>query len=165
MTSQTMTRNETAAKPREAILKPLATRAAISPVMLRLTLAAVMLPHGMQKLFGWFGGYGWTGTMGFLTEKIGLPSPLAVGIILLEAFGPILLLLGLGTRFVALGFAGLMVGAIATVHWPNGFFMNWSGAQAGEGFEFHLLVIGIALALAIAGAGRWSLDRRLAARR
>jgi putative oxidoreductase len=159
-----MTRKETAPRSDGALTRALATKPAVAPVVMRAALAVVMFPHGMQKLFGWFGGYGWSGTMGFLTGKVGLPTPLAAGVILLEAFGPILLLLGLGTRFVALSFAGLMVGAIATVHWSNGFFMNWSGAQAGEGFEFHLLVIGIALALAIAGAGRWSLDRRLAAR-
>ena len=75
-----------------------------------------------------------------------------------------LLLAGLGTRAVALGFVGLMLGAIATVHAEHGFFMNWYGAQAGEGFEYHLLMIGAALALVLSGGGRWSLDGRLATR-
>jgi len=84
-----------------------------------------------------------------------------VFIILLEFFGPILLLLGLLTRPVALSVIGLMIGAIATVHAPHGFFMNWSGAQAGEGFEYHLLVIGMGLALLVQGAGWGSIDVRL----
>ena len=84
-----------------------------------------------------------------------------MAIILLEFFGPILLLLGLLTRPVALATVGLMVGAIVTVHWPNGFFMNWSGAQAGEGFEYHLLAIAIGVALVIQGGGLFSLDARV----
>ncbi len=132
------------------------------PLVLRLALAGVMLPHGAQKLLGTFGGHGWSGTMGFLTGTVGLPAPLAAAVILLEFFGPLLLLVGLATRLVGLAFAGLMIGAIATVHAPNGFFMNWSGSQGGEGFEYHLLAIGIALALAIQGGGCLSLDRRLA---
>jgi putative oxidoreductase len=141
-----------------------ASRQHLAGPILRLTLAVVMFPHGAQKLLGWFGGYGFQGTLGFLTESIGLPWILACGIILLEFFGPLLLLIGLGTRLVALGMAGLMVGAITTVHAPFGFFMNWSGAQAGEGFEYHLLVIGIGLALATLGSGKFALDRKLAAR-
>ncbi len=133
----------------------------LSAVTLRLTLAIVMFPHGAQKLLGWFGGYGFKGTMGFLTDTVGLPWLLALGVIVLEFFGPLLLLAGLGTRFVAAAFGALMVGAVATGHFENGFFMNWSGAQAGEGFEYHLLMIGAAVALAIRGGGRWSADGRL----
>ena len=55
-----------------------------------------------------------------------------------------------------------MTGAIFMVHLPNGFFMNWFGNQAGEGFEYHLLAIGMAAALMIAGGGKWSVDRFLA---
>jgi putative oxidoreductase len=138
----------------------LATDSGLAPVVLRLGLAAVMFPHGAQKLLGWFGGYGWEGTMGFLTGTVGLPAAVAAGVILLEFFGPLLLILGLATRVVALGLAGLMAGAIATVHLPHGFFMNWSGSQAGEGFEYHLLVIAMALALVLRGAGSLSVDRR-----
>ncbi|MFT7676603.1 MAG: putative oxidoreductase [Planctomycetota bacterium] len=157
MTSQTMTTNSPT--PDASTWLPLLrTRNELAPVALRLTLALVMLPHGAQKALGLFGGYGWTGTMGFLTESVGLPSPLAAGIILFELIGPLLLLLGLGTRLVSLGFVGLMLGAVATVHAQYGFFMNWGGSQAGEGFEYHLLMIGSALALALVGAGRWSMD-------
>ena len=142
----------------------LSTSGGSSAAVLRLTLAAVLFPHGAQKILGWFGGYGFSGTRSFLTGQVGLPGFLAVGIILLEFFGPILLLVGLFTRPVALAVIGLMIGAIVTVHWPNGFFMNWAGVQAGEGFEYHLLVIAIGLALAIQGSGFVSLDRLLAKR-
>ena len=159
MTSQTLTMSATAgARPLTRIF---ATDGSLAPVALRLVLAITMFPHGAQKLLGWFGGYGFSGSMGFLTETIGMPWIAAFGVILIEFFGPILLLVGLGTRVWGALFAALMVGAIATVHWTHGFFMNWSGQQAGEGFEYHLLVIGIGLALAVTGSGRWSLDRKL----
>lgn len=141
-----------------------ATDATIAAPALRLTLALTMFPHGAQKALGWFGGYGWDGTMGFLTQQIGMPGIAAAGVILLELLGPLLLLAGLGTRFVALGFIGLMLGAIKTVHAQHGFFMNWTGSQAGEGFEYHILLIGAAIALVFAGGGRWSVDRRLSYR-
>lgn len=141
-----------------------ATDRSLAPFVLRTALALVMLPHGAQKALGWFGGYGWSGTMGFLTGTIGMPSIAAAGVILLEFLGPLLLLAGVATRAVALGFAGIMLGAITTVHGTHGFFMNWAGAQQGEGYEYHLLVIGMAVALVVAGGGRWSIDRRLAAR-
>jgi putative oxidoreductase len=143
-------------------LDVLVTHGGSAATVLRLTLAAVLFPHGAQKLLGWWGGYGFDGTHGFLTGQIGLPGPLATGIILLEFLGPVLLVLGLLTRPVALATIGLMLGAIATVHWPFGFFMNWAGTQGGEGFEYHLLVIAIAAALLIQGAGALSLDRRVA---
>jgi len=128
---------------------------------LRLTLALVMFPHGAQKLLGWFGGYGFSGTMGFLTSSIGLPAPLAAAVIAIEFFAPLLLVAGFATRLAAAGITTIMIGAIVTVHAPNGFFMNWSGQQAGEGYEYHLLVIGMTLALMLAGGGRWSADRAL----
>jgi putative oxidoreductase len=142
----------------------LATSSGASGPILRLGLALVLFPHGAQKLLGWFGGYGWSGTLGFLTGKIGLPAPVAGLVILIEAFGPLFLLAGLATRPVALGVIAIMLGAIATVHAPNGFFMNWSGAQAGEGFEYHLLVIAMALALIVGGGGSLSADARLTRR-
>lgn len=143
----------------------LATQPIMALAALRVFLGVVMFPHGAQKLVGWFGGYGWSGTMRFFSDTIGLPGVLGAGIILFEFFGPLLLIAGLGTRALAAGFAVLMIGAIATVHAEHGFWMNWAGTQAGEGFEYHLLVIGICLALALAGGGRWSLDRKLCASR
>lgn len=159
MTSQLLSAHVSAAP--SLLTRLLATDAALAPTVLRATLALVMFPHGAQKALGWFGGYGWSGTMGFLTGQIGMPSPFAALVILLEFLGPLLLLAGLGTRAVALGFVGIMFGAITTVHAEHGFFMNWVGAQKGEGYEYHLLVIGAAVALVLTGGGRWSVDRRL----
>jgi putative oxidoreductase len=137
------------------------TRAGIEGTVLRVTLGAVMFPHGAQKLLGWFGGYGFDGTMGFLTQNVGLPAPLAALVIVAEFFGSIALILGAFSRVAAVGIITIMVGAIITTHLPNGFFMNWTGQQAGEGFEYHLLVIGMALAILVQGSGRYSLDRQL----
>jgi putative oxidoreductase len=93
-----------------------------------------------------------------------LPWLIAFLVIIGESFGSVALLLGLLTRFTAASMAVNMLGAISLVHLPNGFFMNWFGKQAGEGYEYHLLVIGIALALLISGAGKWSVDKVIAER-
>lgn len=137
----------------------LAANGDITGLILRLTIAFVLFPHGAQKLVGWFGGHGFKGTMGFLTGGAHLPYVVGLSVIFLEFFGPVLLLAGFGTRIVALGIIGLMIGIVLTSHKQNGFFMNWMGNQKGEGFEYHLLVIGLAIALLIEGAGRFSLDR------
>jgi len=137
------------------------TTDAIGPAILRWTLAVVLFPHGAQKLLGWFGGHGFQGTMGYLTDGVGLPWVIAVLVIVAEFFAPLGLALGLLSRPAAFGVASVMVGAVATTHWPHGFFMNWAGNQAGEGFEYHLLVLGLALALMVEGGGALSLDRRL----
>lgn len=128
-------------------------------LILRLTLGLVMFPHGAQKLLGWFGGFGFDGTMGFFTQKMGLPWLIVLLIIIGESFGSVALLAGFLTRFTAASLAVIMLGAIALVHLPNGFFMNWFGQQQGEGYEYHLLVIGIAAALLVTGGGKWSVDR------
>lgn len=133
-------------------------------LILRLTLGLVMLPHGAQKLLGMFGGFGFDGTMGFFTEKMGIPWIIVFLIIMGESFGSLGLLVGFLTRFSAASIGVIMLGAITLVHWPNGFFMNWFGKQAGEGYEYHLLVLGIAVALTIIGAGRWSVDQQIAQR-
>jgi len=129
--------------------------------LLRVLLGLVLFPHGAQKLLGWFGGYGFDGTMGFLTGTVGLPWILAFLVILIEFFGALLLIAGFATRIVAVGVISLFTGIVFTSHLQNGFFMNWGGSQAGEGFEYHLLAIGIALALLISGAGKWSVDYSL----
>ncbi len=131
-------------------------------LILRLTLGFVMFPHGAQKLLGWYGGFGFSGTMGFFTETMHLPWLIAFLIIIGEVFGSLGLLVGFLTRFSAASIGVIMMGAITMVHLPNGFFMNWFGKQAGEGYEYHLLVIGIAVALLITGAGRWSVDQVIA---
>jgi len=130
-----------------------------APVILRIMLALVIFPHGAQKLLGWYGGFGYEGTMGFFTQQMGLPWVIAFLVVIGEFFGPLALAVGFMTRFAAASLAIIMIGAIATVHWPVGFFMNWSGQQAGEGFEYHLLVIGMGLSLLISGAGKWSVDQ------
>ena len=133
-----------------------------SPVVLRLMLATVMFPHGAQKLLGWFGGHGFEGTLGFFTQQMGLPWLVAFLVIIGESLGSLALAAGLLTRFTAASYILIMLGAIVTVHWPQGFFMNWFGQQQGEGFEYHLLVIGMSAALVLTGAGAWSLDRVIA---
>jgi putative oxidoreductase len=131
-------------------------------LILRLTLGLVMFPHGAQKLLGWYGGFGFDGTMGFFTQQMGMPWLIAFLVIIGESFGSVALLAGLLTRFTAASLAVIMLGAIMMVHVPHGFFMNWFGKQQGEGYEYHLLVIGIAVALLVTGAGRWSADRVIA---
>lgn len=163
MTSQSIALRETTPSWRRALNLSLTTSPTLSPVFLRLALAVTMFPHGAQKLVGWFGGHGFGGTMEFF-GSMGMPAPVSATVILLEFFGPILLLFGLATRWIAAGFAAIMIGAIATVHGQHGLFMNWFGTQQGEGFEYHLLVIGMALALVASGAGRFGLDARLARR-
>ncbi|HYQ04244.1 MAG TPA: DoxX family protein [Polyangiaceae bacterium] len=127
----------------------------------RALLGAVMLPHGAQKLLGWFGGYGFSGTMNFFTGTMHLPHALAFLVIVSESFGSLGLLLGLGTRLAAFGAAATMVGAVLTTHLKVGFFMNWFGNQSGEGLEYHLLALALALPLVVRGGGAFSVDRRL----
>jgi putative oxidoreductase len=133
-----------------------------SGFILRVMLGIVIFPHGAQKLLGWFGGFGFTASMGFFTEKMHIPAVLAFLVIIAESFGGLGLIIGLLTRVAAFGIACVMAGAIYLVHWPNGLFMNWSGKQPGEGFEYHLLVLAICFAMMVAGAGKWSADRVIA---
>ena len=135
-----------------------------SSLVLRVFLATVFFPHGAQKVLGWFGGYGFAGTLNAFTTDMGVPAVLAILVFAAEFLGSIGLLFGAITRFAAFGIASVMTGAIFMVHLQNGFFMNWYGTQQGEGFEFHLLAIAIALALMISGGGRWSIDRALTSR-
>jgi putative oxidoreductase len=137
------------------------TEDSVSLLLVRLALGIVMLPHGLQKTLGLFGGPGFSGTMGMFTSQ-GMPALLAFLVILSESLGSLGLILGFLTRVAALGCSSVMLGAIAMVHWQNGFFMNWFGKQAGEGFEYHILALGMALALLIGGGGKASVDRGLA---
>jgi putative oxidoreductase len=138
------------------------TDQSVASFILRVTLGVVMFAHGAQKLFGWFGGNGFDGTMGFFTNVMHLPWIVAFLVIIGESIGSLGLIAGLFTRFTAASFIVIMFGAIATVHWPQGFFMNWFGQQQGEGFEYHLLVIGMSAALTLSGGGAWALDRIIA---
>ncbi len=128
---------------------------------LRILFGTVFFAHGAQKMLGWYGGYGFSGTMGFFTGTLGIPAAFAFLAIIAEFFGALGLIVGLLTRVAAFGIGVVMVVA-ATMHFPHGFFMNWSGNQQGEGIEFHLLALAIAVALILKGAGRWSLDRVVA---
>lgn len=130
----------------------------------RLVLALVIFPHGAQKLLGWFGGYGFSGTMGYLTEGAGLPYPVALTVVLAESLGAVALAFGLLSRVTAAGIAAVMVGAVLTVHLQAGFFMNWTGAQAGEGFEYHLLALALAIPIVVKGGGAWAVDQAIARR-
>jgi putative oxidoreductase len=140
------------------IKKLLETNDDIAGFVLRVLLGVVMFPHGAQKLLGWFGGYGFSGTMGFFTGKMGIPAVFAFLVIIAEFFGSLALITGALTRLAAFGIGCVMLVATLMVHLPHGFFMNWAGKQQGEGFEFHLLAMAIAVALMIIGGGRWSID-------
>ena len=135
------------------------TRNELSTTILRIALGVVIFPHGMQKLFGWFGGFGFTGTMHFFTDTMGIPYVFALLAVLAESLGSIGLITGLFTRICAFGVGTTIAVGALMVHLPNGFFMNWFGKQAGEGYEYHILVVGMALTLLLTGGGRWSLDR------
>ena len=124
----------------------------------RVLLGAVFFAHGAQKMLGWFGGNGFEGTMGFFTQKLGIPAVFAFLAIAAEFFGSLGLISGLLTRIAAFGIACNMVVAVAMIHARNGFFMNWTGGQRGEGIEYHLLVLALTVLLLAKGAGALSLD-------
>lgn len=126
----------------------------------RVALAAVIFPHGGQHLLGWFGGYGFDGTRGWMTSSLGIPGPVAAFSILFEFFAPLLLLAGIGGRVLGVGFALFMLVA-GQSHAAHGFFMNWTNSNAGEGFEYHVLAIALALTVALRGSGALSVDRFL----
>jgi putative oxidoreductase len=125
----------------------------------RLALGIVVFPHGAQKLLGWFGGYGFEGTMGFLTGQAGLPYIIALLVILIEFFGALLLITGFASRVAAFAILVNFAGVVITTHLHNGFFMNWySEANKGEGLEYFILLFGLSLIVLIAGGGKASID-------
>ncbi len=142
----------------------MATERDWSQTALRLALGLMIFPHGAQKALGWFGGYGLEGTLGFF-GSIGVPTLAALLVIAAEFLGGLALIAGLLSRVAAVGVAAVMTGAVFLGgHLANGFFMNWSGTQAGEGWEFHLLAVAIAVAVAVRGGGALSVDRALTSR-
>ena len=162
--TQTLSRNNALVGPQSARAltdRLLATSSSPAPAVARIVLGLVMFPHGAQHALGWFGGFGFAGTFGWMTGTLGIPGPLAALAIVTELLAPVALVLGLGGRIAAAGIAGLMAVAAST-HAANGFFMNWfGGMKAGaEGYEYHLLAITLAAVVMIAGSGAWSLDRR-----
>lgn len=132
----------------------------IGAFVARIALGVVILPHGLQKLLGLFEGAGFSGTVEFFVSS-GIPALVAILIIIGESFGAVGLIAGFLSRLAALGITVIMLGAIVTVHLQNGFFMNWGGTAAGEGFEFHLLAVGLGLIVLIKGGGIWSVDRAI----
>lgn len=137
------------------------TNCNLGATLARLTVGLVMLPHGLQKTVGVFGGFGFSGTMDLFTTKLGLAWIVAFLVIMAESVGAVALILGFMTRFCAASLAVVMAGAALMAHTQHGFFMNWFGAQQGEGFEYHLLVIGLCLSLMVSGGGAFSVDRAL----
>ena len=130
-------------------------------LFMRVTLGIVMLAHGVQKAFGWFEGFGWTNSVNYFTHNVGLPTILAVFIILIETLGAVLLIVGFAGRINALLMAIVIAGAFFVNHLSNGFYMNWFGNHKGEGYEFDILFWTIAGVLAINGSGKFSIDRWL----
>jgi putative oxidoreductase len=144
------------------IKKFFATDKSFAETILRVALGAVMFPHGAQKLLGWFGGRGFEATVQGMSSSFHIPEFLVILVILTESAGAVALVLGLFTRLAALAVAVDMACAVALVHMDVGFFMNWSGKAAGEGYEYHLLMIAMGLALVIKGGGLWSVDAAIA---
>jgi putative oxidoreductase len=129
----------------------------IAPLFPRLFLGAVIFPHGAQKLLGWFSGFGFSGSMNYFTDTVGLPWLIGFMVIIIEFFGSIALVLGFATRLWSVAIGTVMAGIILT-NFTDYFFMNWFGNQKSEGMEFFLLAIGLAGSLVISGGGSYSLD-------
>jgi putative oxidoreductase len=136
------------------------TRHSGSPLFLRVFLALVLFPHGAQKLLGWFGGYGFSGTMQYFTDTVGLPWLIGFLVILIEFLAPIALIVGFATRLWSLAVFFLFLGIMITAH-ADYFFMNWFGSQPTEGAEYFLLILGMSLSLTVSGAGKFSIDAGL----
>jgi putative oxidoreductase len=141
--------------------KILHTNNDITLTIMRLVLGVIFFCHGAQKTLGWFGGYGFKGTMGFFTQQMGIPAPFAFLAIMAEFLGGLGLVMGLLTRIAAFGICFEMLVAVLMIHIHFGLFMNWAGNQKGEGFEYHLLAIAVTLVLMVKGAGAYSLDRAI----
>jgi putative oxidoreductase len=139
------------------LLKQFQTDETWAPVVLRVMMGLVMFPHGAQKLLGWYGGRGFSETIGMFTGN-GMPWIVAFLVIIGESIGMLSLIAGFFTRFCAGSLVVIMAGAIGLVHLKHGFFMNWFGQQTGEGYEYHLLVIAICAALMLTGGGKASVD-------
>jgi putative oxidoreductase len=120
----------------------------------RIAIGCVFMVHGAQLLFGAFSGPG-------LWAFVQAMGPLGYLISIGEFFGGLGLVAGFLSRFSAASLILIMIGAIFLVHARFGFFMNWQGKQAGEGYEYHIIAIGILLPILIAGAGRFAVGRYL----
>lgn len=138
-----------------------------TPLILRITFAVVLWPHGAQLLLGYFGGPGYSNSMAMFS-LFGLPGIISFLVIFLQFFGSLFILTGFFIRITALASIVLFIGMIVKAHLSFGFFMDWTGTSKGEGFEYQILVIGILLSLVVKGAGTYSIDnlisRQLASR-
>ncbi|RKR15376.1 putative oxidoreductase [Maribacter vaceletii] len=143
------------------IRKILKTKDNWGQLIARLTLGLVLFPHGAQKMLGLFGGYGYTATLNALTNQMQLSWIIAFLVIKIEFFGAIFLILGFASRIWSLAIVFLFIGIIFTAQMEHGFFMNWFGAQKGEGYEYSLLIIGLAITTVINGSGKFSLDTQI----
>ena len=129
---------------------------ALGLLILRIVIGLTLAAHGAQKLFGWWGGSGMTGWVQAVTRlRIRPAAPWAWIAALSEFGGGLLLALGLLSPLGSLAIAGAMLVAIATVHWPNGF---WNGKR---GYEFNLSLLASVAALALIGPGTYSLDQAI----
>jgi putative oxidoreductase len=126
--------------------------------LLRVILGVVFFAHGAQKVFGWFGGYGIAGTVGYFKNVVHVPTPLAYLGPFVEFLGGIAILLGLFTKFAALGIFIMMLVATLKVHLPSGFFMSGKGDGKGAGYEYTLTLAIISLVLVLLGGGLYSVD-------
>ena len=129
--------------------------------LLRVALAIMVFPHGAQKLLGWFGGFGFSGTMGFLTQQMHIPAALALLVFAAEFFGALGVFFGFLGRIAAFGIAVDFTVVALMAHLSNGFFLNYSGQQKGEGIEFLIVPVATAIAIVLRGSGAWSIDRAL----
>jgi putative oxidoreductase len=129
-------------------------------LFIRLGLGIVMFPHGAQKVLGWFGGAGMAKTLQAFSG-MGFPAWSVAALMTVESLGAVLLVFGFLTRLWAIGIGVSITICMFLSHVQHGFFMNWFGQQQGEGFEYHILVIGICLALLIKGGGALSVDKKL----
>ncbi|GAA4721981.1 DoxX family protein [Brevibacillus fulvus] len=118
-------------------------------LILRLAVGLTFFIHGLIKFQSGLGNIG-----GFF-ESVGLPSFLAYIVAIIETFGGLAVVLGLATRFVAVLFSIVMIGAIITVKLPGGFTGNGQGA----GYELDLLLLAGSICLVLTGANGLSLDR------
>ncbi|QIR06751.1 DoxX family protein [Salinivibrio costicola] len=134
----------------------LSTQSSFAPLALRLPVGVILIAHGAQKLFGWFGGYGLEGT-GQWMASIGLEPGVLMALMAgsAEFFGGVLLLIGLLTRPAAAVTAITILVAIVTVHWDNGLFLS------NNGYEFGLALLAAAVSLLFSGAGNLSVDKKL----
>lgn len=130
----------------------------------RIILAIIFFAHGSQKMFGFFGGRGVSGTIAIFEQTMGIPAPFTILAMTAEVFGAAGLFLGLFSRIAALGLLVVMIVAPFANHLYPNFFMNWTGRQVGEGYEYHLLAIALIVTILVRGAGALSLDRAISSR-